>query len=140
MTNQLETVKAWVETIDHIQLTSSTEVEDAMLLFYGKVLGLTEIAKPEALKGNDNTWYALGNIQLHISTEKNANNEASRRHICFQVADLKEFEAHLIAHGVEIISVGTARRRHRQPIPGYNRFYIRDPGGNRLEIVSAKSR
>ncbi|MBD2208251.1 bleomycin resistance protein [Calothrix sp. FACHB-1219] len=104
MTNQLETVKAWVETIDHIQLTSSAEVEEAMLLFYGKVLGLTKIAKPEALKGNDNTWYALGDIQLHISTEKNANNEASRRHICFGVADLKEFEAHLIAHGVELLA------------------------------------
>src|SRR5689334_846321 len=113
MTNQLATVKVWLETIDHIQLTSSVEVKDAMLLFYGKVLGLTEIAKPEALKANDSAWYALGDIQLHISTEKNANNEISRRHICFQVADLHEFEAHLIAHGVEIIS-------DRQPIPGYN--------------------
>jgi catechol 2,3-dioxygenase-like lactoylglutathione lyase family enzyme len=125
MTN---TVKVWLNAIDHIQVTSSPDVEDAMRFFYSTILGLTEIAKPEALKANGGAWYALGDIQIHVSTENNANNEASRRHICFRVGDLDKFEAHLKAHGVEIIS-------DRQPIPGYNRFYIRDPGGNRLEIV-----
>jgi len=135
-----EKVKVWLDAIDHIQVTSPSEVEDAMLFFYGTVLGLTEIAKPEALQANGGAWYALGDIQIHISTEKNPHNEASRRHICFRVGNLDEFEEHLKAHGVEIISVGTASRRYRQPIPGYNRFYIRDPGGNRLEILLAKSR
>jgi hypothetical protein len=34
---------------------------------------------------------------------------------------------------VEIIS-------DSQPIAGYNRFYIRDPGGNRLEIVRKRDK
>ena len=127
---KLEKVKAWLDGIDHIQLTSPAEVEDAMLFFYGTVLGLTEIAKPQALKANGGAWYALGDIQIHISIEKNANSEASRRHICFRVGNLDGFEEHLKAHGVEIIS-------DRQPIPGCDRFYIRDPGGNRLEILKS---
>jgi len=39
-----------------------------------------------------------------------------------------DFQAHLIAHGVEIIP-------DQQQISGYNRFYLRDPGGNRIEIA-----
>lgn len=126
-----EKVKAWLDAIDHIQVTSPSEVENKMLFFYGTVLGLTQISQPEALKSNSSAWYALGDIQIHISTEKNSNNEASRRHICFRVGNLDEFAEHLRGHGVDIL-------RDRQPIPGYNRFYVQDPGGNRIEILSAK--
>ncbi|MBW4584807.1 VOC family protein [Aetokthonos hydrillicola Thurmond2011] len=126
-----EKVKVWLDAIDHIQVTSPSEVEDEMLFFYGTILGLTEIPKPEALKTNSSAWYALGDIQIHVSTEKNPNNEASRRHICFRVGNLDEFAEHLKGYGVDIL-------RDRQPIPSYHRFYVRDPGGNRIEILSAK--
>ncbi|SRR5579883_13610 len=118
----------WINAIDHIQITSSPEVEKEMLFFYGKVLALTEIPKPEPLQANRGAWYLLGDIQLHVSLEKNPSNETSRRHICFKVPNLADFQQHLMAHGVEIIP-------DQQPIPGYNRFYLRDPGGNRIEIV-----
>ncbi len=120
-----------VQAIDHIQITSSSEAEDAMLFFYSQVLGLTEITKPEDLQTNGGAWYVLGNIQIHISTEQQANNAVSRRHICFQVDNLEAFAKHLQAHGVEIIN--------GQPIPFTKRFFIRDPGGNRLEIAESAS-
>lgn len=121
--------KVWLDTIDHIQITSPPEVEDAMLFFYSTVLGLTELAKPEALKANGGAWYVLGDIQLHISREKTANNAASKRHICFRVHNLSAFQEHLKAHGVEIIF-------DHQTMAEYDRFYIRDPGGNRIELVA----
>lgn len=62
----------------------------------------------------------LGDIQIHVGIEKQANNQVSRRHICFRVHDLEAFAKHLQLHGVEIIS---------------DRFFIRDPGGNRIEIA-----
>lgn len=124
----------WLNGIDHIQVTSPPEAENAMLFFYSQVLGLTEIAKPEALQGNGGAWYVLEDIQIHVGIEKQANNQVSRRHICLRVHNLEAFAKHLQAHGVEIISVGTARRRHRT-LPECERFFIRDPGGNRLEIV-----
>ncbi|GJD19810.1 glyoxalase/bleomycin resistance protein/dioxygenase [Rivularia sp. IAM M-261] len=117
-----------IEAIDHIQITSSPDVEDAILFFYSNILGLTEISKPENLKANGGAWYLLGNIQLHISTEKVTNNETSRRHICFRVRDLNTLKRRLEAHGVEIIP-------DQNPIPGWNRFFIRDPGGNRVELA-----
>ncbi|MCG6134618.1 MAG: VOC family protein [Nostoc sp. LLA-1] len=117
----------WLNAIDHIQVTSSTEAKDSMLFFYSQVLGLKEITKPEALQANEGAWYVLGNIQIHVSTENSVNNATSRRHICFQVNNLPAFAQHLQNHGVEIIN--------GQPIPFVNRFFIRDPGGNRLEIA-----
>ncbi|QMS86559.1 VOC family protein [Nostoc edaphicum CCNP1411] len=117
----------WLNGIDHIQVTSPPEVENAMLFFYNQVLGLSEITKPDAFQGNGGAWYLLGNIQIHIGIEKQANNEISRRHICFRVHNLESFAKHIQSHGVEIIS--------DRPLSGYNRFFIRDPGGNRIEIA-----
>ncbi|MEH1922140.1 VOC family protein [Nostoc sp.] len=117
-----------LDAVHHIQVTYPLEVEDAMLFFYSKVLGLTEIPRPEVIKNDSGAWYKLGDIELHISTEKNSNNQASRRHYCFQVDNLNAFEEHLKRHGVEIIP-------DQRPLPGYVRFFLRDPGGNRIEIT-----
>ena len=122
----------WLNTIDHIQVTSSPSAEDAMLFFYSKVLGLTEISKPETSKANGGAWYVLGNIQIHISTETNPDNAASRRHICYLTSDLQAFQEHLQVHGVEILP-------DNLPVPGRDRFFLRDPAGNRIEIAKPNS-
>ncbi|MEH1967647.1 MULTISPECIES: VOC family protein [unclassified Nostoc] len=117
-----------LKAVHHIQVTYPLEVEDAMLSFYSKVLGLTEIPRPEVMKNDSGAWYEVGDIELHVSTEKNANNQASRRHFCFQVDNLNAFEKHLKGYGVEIIP-------DQRPLPGCVRFFLRDPGGNRIEIA-----
>ncbi|MEH1832468.1 MAG: VOC family protein [Nostoc sp.] len=117
-----------LDAVHHIQVTYPLEVEDAMLSFYSKVLGLTEISRPEVMKNDSGAWYLLGNIELHVSREKNPNNQTSRRHFCFQVDNLNAFEKHLKEHGVEIIP-------DQRPLPGCVRFFLRDPGGNRIEIA-----
>lgn len=117
-----------LNAIHHIQVTYPLEVEEAMLFFYSKVLGLTEIPRPDVIKNDSGAWYKLGDIELHVSREKNANNQASRRHFCFQVDNLNAFEEHLKEHRIEIIP-------DRRPLPGCVRFFLRDPGGNRIEIA-----
>ncbi|MFN6487653.1 MULTISPECIES: VOC family protein [unclassified Nostoc] len=117
-----------LKAVHHIQVTYPLEVEEAMLSFYSQVLGLTEIPRPEVIKNDSGAWYKLGDIELHISKEKNTNNQASRRHYCFQVDNLNAFEQHLKKHEVEIIP-------DQRPLPGYVRFFLRDPGGNRIEIT-----
>ena len=121
----------WLDSVNHIQITTSKEAEDATLFFYSKVLGLKEIPKPEEIKAFGGAWYLLGNIQLHIAVEHNPNNDKSRRHVCFQVHNLNTFEEHLKAYGVEILP-------DQNPIPENARFFLRDPGGNRIEIAESK--
>ncbi|MDM9384015.1 VOC family protein [Chlorogloeopsis sp. ULAP01] len=102
---KLEIVIMWLNRIDHIQVTSSPEAEDAMLFFYSKVLGLTEIDKPETIKDNGGAWYVLGDMQIHVSIEKNPDNATSRRHICYSVHDLEAFQEHLQKYQVEIFLI-----------------------------------
>ncbi|MBD0303531.1 MAG: VOC family protein [Tolypothrix sp. T3-bin4] len=125
----------WLTAIDHIQVTSPPEMENAMLFFYSQILKLTEITKPLALQANGGAWYVLGDIQIHVGIEKQANNQVSRRHICFRVHDLEAFAKHLQVHEVEIISDRVTAQRSDHPPTVYDRFFIRDPGGNRIEIA-----
>ena len=118
-----------IDAIDHVQVTVPRSVEDEALRFYEGVLGLERIEKPEPLAGNGGGWYRLGAIELHVSPEDgDGAGRASKRHVCYVVFDLKEAEAELVRQGVETIP-------DRQPIAGWARFYIRDPGGNRIEIA-----
>jgi catechol 2,3-dioxygenase-like lactoylglutathione lyase family enzyme len=93
------------------------------------VLGLREIEKPESLKTNGGAWFKIGSMELHVSPEDlRPDNLTSKRHVCFKTANLAAFRSHLMAHGVEVIE-------DRQPVADWIRFYVRDPGGNRIEIA-----
>jgi catechol-2,3-dioxygenase len=121
----------WLKAIDHVQVTSTPELEAAMLFFYGQALGLAEIPKPASLP-DVGAWYQLGKTQVHIATEPEIHNAQSRRHIAFDVENLAAFREHLQTLEVEII-------RDRQPLANCERFYLRDPAGNRIEILEFHS-
>jgi catechol 2,3-dioxygenase-like lactoylglutathione lyase family enzyme len=92
------------------------------------VLGLKDVPKPEGSQGRGGAWYQLGDVQLHLSLEEATDNDISRRHVCFVVADLESARRHLEDAGIEIFP-------DEIPTPGWPRFYVRDPGGNRIEIA-----
>ncbi len=73
--------------VNHVNVTVPSVLEDAAKHFYGTVLGLRQIPKPEGTRQNMGAWYDLGGIQLHLSIEDNVQNEASERHVCYQVDD-----------------------------------------------------
>ncbi|HEV7799257.1 MAG TPA: VOC family protein, partial [Pyrinomonadaceae bacterium] len=52
----------------------------------------------------------------------------AKGHVCFTVADVAFAEERLRDEGVEIIP-------DDQPVAGKPRFYVRDPGGNLIEIA-----
>jgi catechol 2,3-dioxygenase-like lactoylglutathione lyase family enzyme len=118
-----------IEAIDHVQVTVPASALAAAIRFYGEVLGLKTIDKPESLRKNGGTWYQVGSFELHISPEDEpAGLAQSKRHVCYVVPELDAAQRQLAAHLVEIIS-------DHQPIPGWVRCYIRDPAGNRIEIA-----
>lgn len=117
-----------VQDLDHVNVTVPPAHEAAARRFYGEVIGLSEIPKPDPSRGG--AWYACGATQLHLSLEERpAGEPASRRHVCVRVADLERARAACAAAGVAI-------EPDDRPIPGWSRFYVRDPGGNRLEIAA----
>jgi len=112
--------------IDHVQITVSPEDSELVTQFYEHVVGLRRIPKPNDRPG---AWFELGALQLHVGVEpvQRAENLQSKRHVCFLAADLAAAEAAFRAAGVEILPDDA-------PAPGWKRFYVRDPGGNRVEI------
>ena len=119
-----------IVSLQHVNIRVPPELEVASKMFYGTLLGLQETPKPAAARARGGAWYQLGSVQLHLSRDGSVANEGSKRHICFHVADLEQAKDHLTKGGVEILP-------DDEPMAGAPRFYIRDPGGNLIEVAEA---
>ncbi|HWN10892.1 MAG TPA: VOC family protein [Pyrinomonadaceae bacterium] len=116
--------------LDHVNVVVSKSLEAAAKEFYGSILGLKEIPKPVELQGRGGAWYQLGSVQLHLSAKADATAEPRKGHVCYTVARVGFAEEQLRAAGIEIIP-------DDQPMPGKPRFYVRDPGGNLIELAQS---
>jgi catechol 2,3-dioxygenase-like lactoylglutathione lyase family enzyme len=111
-----------------VQVAAPVGSEDAARRFYGGLLGLPELEKPEALRGRGGVWFACGTDQLHVGVTPDFA-PATKAHPALQVApaDLDRLAERLTAAGVEV--------RWDDAIPGVRRFYAADPWGNRIELI-----
>ena len=114
--------------VSHVNVTVPAALEAAAKNFYENVLGLAQIPKPPGTRQNMGAWYQLGAMQLHLSIEDGVQNKVSDRHVCYQVADIATASLEFRNAGVEIIADG-------RPVRGQSRFFVRDPGGNLIEIT-----
>lgn len=116
-----------ISAIDHVQLTIPPGEEAAARCFYRDVLGLEEIEKPAGLKERGGFWFRLSNAQLHIAVDPGATGSGSKRHVCLIADDLDAARSVLKERGITIID---------EPITadGLERFFVRDPADNRVEI------
>ena len=109
--------------VAHVNL--SIDAIEPARAFYGGLLGLAAAPRP-ADAGRAGLWFRLGDVELHLSEETDADNARSKRHVAFEVEDLGALRAHLAAAGVAIDD--------GRPLAGVRRFFVRDPAGNRLEL------
>jgi catechol 2,3-dioxygenase-like lactoylglutathione lyase family enzyme len=116
--------------IDHVQIAGPPGCEEEARHFFGGVLGLEELPKPEALAARGGAWFACGGQQLHVGIDAEFA-PASRAHPAFAVDGaerLAALAARLGGAGVEVL--------WDQEVPGSSRFYANDPWGNRLEFTA----
>ena len=123
---------AGIVNFHHVNVTVPRALEQAAKDFYSASLGLEEVPKPQASRGRGGAWYQLGSVQLHLSVEDGLDERLSTRHVCFVVEDLNRAQEYLASAGVEILP-------DPRPVPGTQRFYVRDPGGNLIEIAQQES-
>ncbi|BBK29807.1 putative enzyme related to lactoylglutathione lyase [Stella humosa] len=116
--------------IHHVQVTVPADRMAAALHFYGHTLGLAEIPQPARDRPEPGAWYRVGAAELHLRPDTTAAGDAaaSRRHVAFAVADLDRLESALAAAGSEFLP-------DARPVPGQRRLFVRDPGGNRVELM-----
>lgn len=119
-----------VARLDHIQIAAPEGCESAAREFYGALLGLPEIEKPEPLRARGGCWFQCGAQQLRIGVEREFR-PAKKAHPAFVAGDLEELRQTLLAAGVRVID--------DHSLPNTRRFFAQDPWGNRLEFVGASS-
>jgi catechol 2,3-dioxygenase-like lactoylglutathione lyase family enzyme len=114
--------------IDHVQVAAPAGCENAARAFYGALLGLEELTKPEPLRARGGCWFRAGGQELHVGVE-DPFTPALKAHPGFVSADLAGLRAKLNAAGIATTDDTS--------IPGANRFFAADPFGNRLEFRQA---
>jgi catechol 2,3-dioxygenase-like lactoylglutathione lyase family enzyme len=115
--------------IDHVQIAAPPGSEAEARRFFGGVLGLEEIAKPESLQGRGGVWFRVGDHQLHVGVDE-AFIPARKAHLALRVAadELARVAVVLESAGVSV--------DWDDALPGTRRFYTTDPWGSRLEILA----
>ncbi|MBY0122509.1 VOC family protein [Bacillus sp. S/N-304-OC-R1] len=114
------------KSIDHIQLAAPSGCEEQARKFFGKILGLEEIPKPENLQKRGGCWFKCGNQEIHIGVQADFT-PAKKAHPGLVVENLEELRNLLENEGYKI--------KEEPPIDGRNRFFVDDPFGNRIEFL-----
>ena len=111
--------------LSHINITMPKGCEDIARSFYGGLLGLKEVPKPEAIRHRGGVWFEAGGLDLHVSVEENRFGPDVYRHVGLECDDVDGVRAKLMAAGV--------LTQDGRPAP-WRRFFMHDPFGNRIEI------
>ncbi|WP_264775146.1 VOC family protein [Deinococcus aetherius] len=115
-----------ISGLDHVQVEAPAGCEADARAFFGEFLGLPELAKPGALRSRGGVWFGLPDgRQLHVGVTPDFV-PREKGHPALRCADLAAFRARCGAHGVPFRADEEA---------GVPRVFLRDPFGNRLEVV-----
>jgi catechol 2,3-dioxygenase-like lactoylglutathione lyase family enzyme len=112
---------------DHIQLTIPANEEAKARAFYGNLLGLPEIEKPDALRARGGCWFQVGTQQLHLGVEAKFK-AAKKAHPAFRVKHYEALQEKLVSNGFTVTP--------DDALKDVERFYTHDPFGNRLEFIN----
>jgi catechol 2,3-dioxygenase-like lactoylglutathione lyase family enzyme len=115
--------------IDHVQVAAPPGCEAEARRFYGELLGLAEVEKPEPLRPRGGVWFSLGAQQLHIGVAEPFS-PAREAHPALIVA------ANEIDALVERLAAAGAPVLWDIVLPGVRRFFSEDPWGNRIELLA----
>ena len=104
---------------------------DRSKAFYGGVLGLEEIDRPDF--GIPGVWYGVGETQIHLIAKPEGADTGSpspkltpiANHSAFQIEDYDTAVATLREHGAEFVELSRE----------VGQLFVRDPDGNIIELI-----
>jgi len=115
-----------ITRIEHVQLAMPAGGEALARAFYHGALGIPEIPKPPHLAKRGGCWFESGDLKIHLGVEA-AFRPARKAHPALLVADLAALKERLRTLGYAL--------RDDEPLEGYQRIYVDDPFGNRIELM-----
>lgn len=117
-----------IDALHHVMIAIPSGTEAIAREFYGSLLALPEIPKPDSLRGRGGLWFRAGNRELHLGVDQNFH-AARKAHVAFEVENFPDFRQKILDRGYSVIDDDL--------LPGFDRFYLDDPFGNRLEFLAA---
>ena len=116
--------------IDHVQLAMPAGREAEARAFYVGVLGLEERSKPDNLAKRGGCWFEAGPVRVHLGVDPDFH-PATKAHPAFLVEDVHRLARRAETGGYRVVS--------DEPLAGYDRLYVYDPFGNRIELMQRVS-
>ena len=113
--------------LDHFQIAAPPGCEPEARRFYGGLLGLRELPKPEGVRASGGVWFECGRQELHVGIDEDFS-PARKAHpgLLVEAEALEPLAQRLREAGYEV--------SWDERIAGVRRFFALDPWGNRLEL------
>lgn len=115
-----------IEAVEHVQLAMPPGQEAAARDFYSDLLGIPEVKKPKNLAQKGGCWFERDALKVHLGVEQDFR-PAKKAHPAFLVTGLFELVVKLQQAGYQVVD--------DEPLAGFNRRYVSDPFGNRIELL-----
>jgi catechol 2,3-dioxygenase-like lactoylglutathione lyase family enzyme len=115
-----------VIALDHVLLAMPPKREAEARAFYQDLLGIPEVPKPSNLATRGGCWFERGTLKLHLGVEADFR-PARKAHPAFLVEDLPALVRRITDSGFVVA--------RDEPLEGYDRVFVDDPFGNRIELL-----
>jgi catechol 2,3-dioxygenase-like lactoylglutathione lyase family enzyme len=119
-----------IKALDHVQLAMPGGREQEAREFYEGALGLPEMRKPPHLALRGGCWFERGDLKIHLGVDRDFR-PAKKAHPAFIVDDLRALVSRLSARGYRVAD--------DEPLAGYDRVFVDDPFGNRIELMEPRN-
>jgi catechol 2,3-dioxygenase-like lactoylglutathione lyase family enzyme len=119
-----------IRAIDHVQLAMPAGGEERATAFYEALLGLRRVPKPANLALRGGCWFEAANVRIHLGVDADFH-PARKAHPALLVEGLGALVAELAAADIAVSS--------DEPLEGFERVYVDDPFGNRIELMEPAS-
>jgi catechol 2,3-dioxygenase-like lactoylglutathione lyase family enzyme len=100
--------------------------EDEAVAFYEGLLGIPRVPKPAHLAARGGCWFESDRVKVHLGVDADFR-PARKAHPAFLVDDVQRLARRLVAAGVDVVD--------DEPLEGFDRVYVHDPFGNRIELL-----
>ena len=116
--------------LDHVQLAMPAGREAEAVAFYEGLLGIPHVPKPPHLAARGGCWFERSYLKVHLGVDARFS-PARKAHPAFVVEDVRSLASSLIEAGHRVVD--------DEPLEGYDRVYVDDPFGNRIELMEPRS-
>jgi len=115
-----------IVAIDHVQLAMPAGREAEARAFYVALLGLREQPRPPEMSQRGGAWFENEHVKIHVGVDPDFH-PARKAHPALVVRDLPALVARLKEAG--------ARMSTDVALAGFDRVFVYDPFGNRIELL-----